>query len=588
MKKYFLAFLALLVIPFCLQLVLVDNSSFKWAHFRWYLIISVLFVYVLSKFEYKKSFLTNFTLMYATMGISVAATYKFIKKTQLNGEFLWDELTTSIAILGVLYSVFFAFQYRKINISKIFSVIEILLLVPYLANIGYAVVEHDCITANSLIAIYQTNPVEIWEFMKATAPLYTYGFEIFFLIILFLLLYKTLKNTEILNKSISKKEIIFLVIIFISAVFIGNKTFKDSYFSRIALESNGYLKSVKAYNEYRLDASGKSKYIEARTTSADNETYLVVIGESQNRKHMSAYGYSRDTTPWLKAQLNNKNFVVMENGYACNTLTMLALSQALTEKSQYNHRNLETSYSLVDIAKAAGFKTYWISNQAQFGSFNTPITLIADSADERIWLNSDSSAGSSYDEKILPILKNIRGNERKIIFIHLYGNHWEYKHRYPKGSFDKYDGQKVAEKVVDLQKLNEYDNSIYYNDTVVKEIFNYAVNNWNLCSMVYFSDHGEAVKSNNKHIPSKYEDDMGTVPVYWYFSDEYRRKHLDLVKFAQLRKEVYFTNDMMYNALLNVWRINTPYYDAKEDFLSEKYGYKKEDLLILDEIKISK
>ena len=174
------------------------------------------------------------------------------------------------------------------------------------------------------------------------------------------------------------------MIIFISAVFIGNKTFKDSYFSRIALESNGYLKSVKAYNEYRLDASGKSKYIEARTTSADNETYLVVIGESQNRKHMSAYGYSRDTTPWLKAQLNNKNFVVMENGYACNTLTMLALSQALTEKSQYNHRNLETSYSLVDIAKAAGFKTYWISNQAQFGSFNTPITLIADSADERI------------------------------------------------------------------------------------------------------------------------------------------------------------------------------------------------------------
>ena len=104
--------------------------------------------------------------------------------------------------------------------------------------------------------------------------------------------------------------------------------------------------------------------------------------------------------------------------------------------------------------------------------------------------------------------------------------------------------------------------------------------------MVYFSDHGEAVKSNNKHIPSKYEDDMGTVPVYWYFSDEYRRKHPDVVRNAHLRKNVYFTNDMMYNTLLNVWRINTPYYDAKEDFLSEKYGYKKDDLLILNNLKI--
>lgn len=423
--------------------------------------------------------------------------------------------------------------------------------------------------------------------MKATAPLYTYGIGVIFLIILFFVLYKTLKNTGVLNKQVSKKEMIFLIVIFMTVVFIGNKTFRDSYFSRIALESSAYLKSVTVYNEYRLDASGKSKYIEARTTSPDNETYLVVIGESQNRKHMSAYGYNRDTTPWLKEQLNNKNFVVMENGYACNTLTMLALSQALTEKSQYNHRNLETSYSLVDIAKAAGFKTYWISNQAQFGSFNTPITLIAESADERIWLNSDSSAGSSYDEKIFPILKNIRGDERRIIFIHLYGNHWEYKHRYPKGGFDKYDGQKVAEKVVDLQKLNEYDNSIYYNDTVIKEIFNYAVNNWNLCSMVYFSDHGEAVKSNNKHIPGKYEDDMGTIPVYWYFSEKYKTKNPNLVKNAQSRKNVYFTNDMLYNTLLNVWRINTPYYDEKEDVFSEKYNYKKEDLLVLGKIKIS-
>ena len=82
----------------------------------------------------------------------------------------------------------------------------------------------------------------------------------------------------------------------------------------------------------RFDVNGKPKYIEATSSYPGDETFLVIIGESQNRKHMSAYGYSRDTTPWLAAQRANDNFVIMENGYACNTLTMLALSQALTEK----------------------------------------------------------------------------------------------------------------------------------------------------------------------------------------------------------------------------------------------------------------
>ena len=147
--------------------------------------------------------------------------------------------------------------------------------------------------------------------------------------------------------------------------------------------------------------------------------------------------------------------------------------------------------------------------------------MIANCADEKIWLNSDSSASSSYDEKVLPALSSINGKGKKVIFIHLYGNHWEYNHRYPHEKYGKFDNSNYAGKVVDLQKLNAYDNSMYYNDCVTEKIFQYAKQNWNVSSIAYFSDHGEAVVSNNKHIPSKYEDDMGTVPVYFYFSDEY-------------------------------------------------------------------
>ena len=586
MKKYIYWLGLLVILPIIAQVALADYMSLKWTHYRWYLFISIIGSYIFSKIEFSKKTLLNFFAMYFIMGTSVAFVYKYIKNSQVNGEFLWDELTIAIGITSVFYLIIFLLKRINISLPKIFAGIQFVVLLPYLLNLGYAFVEKDCVTADSLIAVYQTNINEIGEFLKSTAPLYVYLIAIFALLLIFAFLLTTLKASYIKGASDGRKETISIVLAVLCIGFICNKTFHDSYFARIIRDSKGYLRSVQDYNAYRFDVNGKPKYIEAISSYPGDETFLVIIGESQNRKHMSSYGYSRDTTPWLAAQRANDNFVIMENGYACNTLTMLALSQALTEKSQYNHKALDKSYSLIDIAKAAGFKTYWISNQAQYGSYNTPITLIANCADEKIWLNSDSSASSSYDEKVLPALSSINAKGKKVIFIHLYGNHWEYNHRYPHEKYGKFDNSNYAGKVIDLQKLNAYDNSMYYNDCVTEKIFQYAKQNWNVSSIAYFSDHGEAVVSNNKHIPSKYEDDMGTVPVYFYFSDEYIKAHPAIVERTKKNKDIYFTNDMMYDVLLDLWGIKTPYYNAKENFLSDEYGYGAGKLLILDKIKI--
>lgn len=586
MKKHLYWLGSLVILPIIAQVVLADYMSLKWTHYRWYLFISIMGSYIFSKIEFSKKTLLNFFAMYFIMGTSVAFVYKYVKNSKVNGEFLWDELTIALGITSIFYLMMFLLRRINVSVPKIFAGIQFVVLLPYLLNLGYALVEKDCVTADSLIAVYQTNINEIGEFLKSTAPLYVYFIAIFALLLIFAFLITTLTASYIKGASDGRKETISIVLAFLCIGVICNKTFHDSYFARIIRDSKGYLRSVQYYNAYRFDVNGKPKYIEATSSYPGDETFLVIIGESQNRKHMSAYGYSRDTTPWLAAQRANDNFVIMENGYACNTLTMLALSQALTEKSQYNHKALDKSYSLIDIAKAAGFKTYWISNQAQYGSYNTPITLIANCADEKIWLNSDSSASSSYDEKVLPALSSINSKGKKVIFIHLYGNHWEYNHRYPHEEYGKFDNSNYAGKVVDLQKLNAYDNSMYYNDCVTEKIFQYAKQNWNVSSIAYFSDHGEAVVSNNKHIPSKYEDDMGTVPVYFYFSDEYIKAHPAIVARTKKNKDIYFTNDMMYDALLDLWGITTPYYNAKENFLSNEYGYGAGKLLILDKIKI--
>lgn len=47
--------------------------------------------------------------------------------------------------------------------------------------------------------------------------------------------------------------------------------------------------------------------------------------------------------------------------------TVPVLTYALTDKNQYNSVSMAQAYSLIEVAAAAGFDTYWISNQERYG-----------------------------------------------------------------------------------------------------------------------------------------------------------------------------------------------------------------------------
>lgn len=577
----------LLVCPVVFQLTMVDNQSFRWAHYRWYLFISILLSLVVSRFKSSKKILLNFTFLYVVAGYSIPLLFKYIKGNGLNGEFCWDEASFALGLLSIIYTLILSVRQLGYRFTGILAVVEFVFVLPYCANLAYAGMAHDLIDVNSFIALYQTNLKEVGEFLLSSAPMYLYVTLAITLCALYAFLYCSLKDVEAVPATDDVKKLLAVGLAFFGICFFTNKILGSAYFVRMKEESSEYLQAVQKYNAYRVDTNGKLKSIEAKATNKDaNETFLVVIGESQNRKHMSAYGYERKTTPWLDEMAKDKHFVLMNNAYACHTLTMLALSQSLTEKSQYNKKPLEKSYSLIDIAHSAGYKIYWISNQAQYGAYNTPVTAIVNFVDESIWLNSDSSASSADDGSVLDALTRIPQGGKKIVFIHLFGNHWAYKHRYPADKFNHFTEQAYPVKVKSIQTVNEYDNSMLYNDYVMQQIYAYAKDKWQVKNMFYFADHGEAVKSGNSHIPGKYELDMATIPAYIYFADQYIADNKDKYRRIVSRKEVPFTNDMVFHMLLDIWGIKTPYYKPQENSFDSAYEYKLEDLRCLDDKKV--
>ena len=113
----------------------------------------------------------------------------------------------------------------------------------------------------------------------------------------------------------------------------------------------------------------------------------------------------------------------------------------------------------------------------------------------------EATANKSFDEKVLEPFKNVLADtaSNKLIVIHLMGSHATYSSRYPI-EFDRFTDVENGD-----QLINEYDNSVLYNDFIVNEIFSITANDSkmkpkSLYSVIYLSDHGENVHDEGEGV----------------------------------------------------------------------------------------
>ena len=192
--------------------------------------------------------------------------------------------------------------------------------------------------------------------------------------------------------------------------------------------------------------------------------------------------YQYDTTPWLSSQKNNKNFILFPHAYSIAANTVIAVSNALTEMNQYNNKKFYESCSIVDIAHKLDYKVYWYSNQGHLGSADTPVTLIADTADVAKWTKQKLNQ-VQYDSSLISYLNEIDSTKNNFVVLHFMGSHEDCINRYPQ-EFAKFS------KPNEFDMVTNYDDSLAYTDYILKNIHHYASENLNLQAMLYFSDHG--------------------------------------------------------------------------------------------------
>jgi len=455
----------------------------------------------------------------ALLWIVTYPTLYFISNHKVSSDFEFHfEAVFGLYIISWLTSIglitkHFSYSYLSISCAIIFTIIELLLLIIPLAQIAYFALYKTCINENGMQMLQETNYNEIIEFFKSLP----WFFNIVVISVATMLTYiLAYNNYSTLTQKITLDYINLGTMVAI-AVFITIYLWKKDHgvFLRTAI-AEFYL-DIKNYREtnmlYSKNLKKRYEQLTVKTLGkpfSKPSTIILVIGESASRDYMQVFNstYPYETTPWLKLKQQEKNFILFPNAFSTFPNTVIALSKSLTEMNQYNDKLFYQSCSIVDIAHKAGYKVHWYSNQGHLGCADTPITLVADTADVAKWTKQELNK-QQYDESLIQYLDEVNPQSNNFIVLHLKGNHFNYLNRFPQ-KFTKFG---VPGKY-DLE-LN-YANSIAYTDFVLEKIFNYAKIHLNLQAMVYFSDH--ATIPDKRRSPNFEGLASVRIPLFTYFS----------------------------------------------------------------------
>ena len=272
---------------------------------------------------------------------------------------------------------------------------------------------------------------------------------------------------------------------------------------------SGENQSITHYEPYKVtpvEGSHAGKY-----------SIILAIGESLNPHHVSALGYDRDTTPELKAlmqQYQGTGRLIVSNAVSTRVAIPMLVNN-LREPDNYDAYKSKST-NIFTNAKKQGYQTAFISAQGLEGLSNwigihdidlwedTQIRPAPDVGADVVLTPSVEQAKLDWNKPFLMVL-----NSR--------APHIPYERNIPQG-FAKFSTPRLSDDVA--QKKNEYDDAVRLYDKELASAIRTAMAKSKLPVLVFItSDHGERVGDGGLFGHSIVEMPIAQVP-FLYFSND--------------------------------------------------------------------
>lgn len=302
-----------------------------------------------------------------------------------------------------------------------------------------------------------------------------------------------------------------------------------------------------------------------QTDSLQPENIVLIIGESLSRGNTSLYGYEKETNPYLTRLKEEQLLYTFSKVQSADIGTIGAFKSIMAAWKPAYKDSVEwfECCTLPEIMQTAGYATRWVSNQSARGLFDNIIGEYAALCDTSLFAGNKFSGldRKTLDEETIvlarPFVQNCTSRQKSWYVIHLMGNHFDFKQRYPAhyAKFKPSDYTTYPEP--QRQKRAEYDNSVLYNDSVVYELMNLFVEKEAL--VFYFPDHGlDIYKSSPSYIGHGKANDAISVkaakkiPFMIYASPSYQQRFPHTMKWIKEHVDTPFETDQMIRMVMKV------------------------------------
>ena len=320
---------------------------------------------------------------------------------------------------------------------------------------------------------------------------------------------------------------------------------------------------------------------------------VLVIGESYNKHHSQLYGYDKPTTPRQVAMAEEGSLVPFSDVVSSWNLTSFVFKHMLSLWAVGDSGAWCDKPLFPEVFRRADYHVTFITNQflpnakEAVYDFSGGFFLNDSALNSRLF-DERNTALYRYDDGVVKELKPSLSYKGCLTILHLMGSHVDYSARYPKTfrqfTPQQYDRPELTAK--QLQTLAHYDNSLLYNDSILKVITNHFADKDAV--VIYVPDHGEEVfdsepyisgRLHNADIDYRLAHNEMEIPFWIWGSPLYRKNHPYGWLAIQAAKDRPLMTDALPHFLLYLGGISTPLYREELNVISPDYNVNRPRIL---------
>jgi len=345
-----------------------------------------------------------------------------------------------------------------------------------------------------------------------------------------------------------------------------------------------------------------TKLEETGVSASFEGTVVIVLLESVTSAHLSLYGYHRNTTPRLDSL--RESLEIQTNTISPHSHTDPSLIRVLTPLANNAQLPLKDAFdhNLLRSLRRAGFKTFWFSNQNEFGLWDNQTSLLAKQANQYEFIRPSFGIfyrKGYYDEQLLALMREALDDSHpsKVITLHFYSAHTPYCIMLPddhRNTLDRAVGLGEAFFGIEKDKSTEtncYDETILYVDALIAQVLEQAKDALEPFVVGVFADHGEAPALGTAHNAAKHSHLHVQIPHFWFFNEQARSVRSEKIETFKALKDSAYNIEDFYHSLLDFLVVDAPRLDSSRSLFSKDFIVRprltvpniKEDFIQYDE-----